>query len=134
MVAGGAPGHRRGMQRNLTKLGALLRRLAGPTYPLPHQGLGVCELCGSDFVNPVSWHELGETDWWIRLRCGECGFVREVEVTDQEVQRFERELDRGVKEIAAEFARLDRKRMIADSHTIAAALQHDLIDPGDFCR
>ena len=84
-------------------------------------------------MNPVSWHELGETDWWVRLRCGEC-FVREVEVTNQEVQRFERELDRGVEEIAAEFARLDRKRMIADSDTIAAALQRDLIDPGDFCR
>jgi hypothetical protein len=134
MVTGSAPGDRRGMQRNLTSLRALLRRLAGPRYPLPHQRLGVCERCKSDFVNPVSWHELGEMDWWVRLRCGECGFVREVEVTNQEVQRFEQELDRGVKQIAAEFARLDRKRMIADSHTLAAALERDLIDPGDFCR
>ncbi len=134
MVPGGTPRDRRAMQRNLTSLRALLRRLAGPTYPVPHQGLGICKRCKSDFVNPVSSHELGETDWWIRLRCGECGFVREAEVTDQEAQRFEHELDRGVKQIAAEFARLDRKRMIADSATIAAALERDLIDPDDFCR
>ena len=96
--------------------------------------LVVCEGCHADFVNPVSWHELSETHWWIRLRCGECGFVREVEVTNEEAQRFEHELDRGVRQIAAAFARLDRERMIADSDTMTAALERDLIDPGDFCR
>jgi hypothetical protein len=94
----------------------------------------VCEHCHADFVNPVSWHELDEMRRWIRLRCGECGLVREVEVTNEEAQRFEHELDRGVNQIAAEFARVDRNRMIADSGTMAAALERDLIDPDDFSR
>lgn len=131
-----APGDSRidagAMQRNTAKLRQLLRRLAGPTYV--HARLVDCEQCHSDFVNPVSWHEEGETHWWIRLRCGECGLVREVEVTNEEAQRFDGELDRGLKQIASDFARLDRERMIADSDMLMAALQRDLIDPGDFCR
>jgi hypothetical protein len=120
------------MPRNTAKLRRLVRRLAGPTYL--HARLVDCEQCHADFVNPVCWHEQAETHWWIRLRCGECGLVREVEVTDEEAQRFDRELDRGMNQIAADFARLDRERMIADSDILTAALQRDLIDPGDFCR
>jgi hypothetical protein len=37
-------------------------------------------------------------------------------------------------EIAANVARLDREHMIADSDTLTAALERDLIDPNDFCR
>jgi hypothetical protein len=133
MVPGGTSGDRRAMQRNTSKLRGLLSRLARPAHRLQSR-LVVCEGCHADFVNPVSWHELSETHWWIRLRCGECGFVREVEVTNEEAQRFEHELDRGVKQIAAAFVRLDRERMIADSDAMTAALERDLIDPGDFCR
>ena len=133
MVPDGCPGDRRAMRRNTTKLRGLLSRLARPAHRLQSR-LVVCVGCHADFVNPVSWHELSETHWWIRLRCGECGFVREVEVTNEEAQRFEHELDRGVKQIAAAFVRLDRERMIADSDAITAALERDLIDPGDFCR
>ena len=132
MVPCDGPGDRRAMRRTTTKLRGLLSRLARPAHRLQSQ-LVVCVGCHADFVNPVSWHELSETHWWIRLRCGECGFVREVEVTNEEAQRFEHELDRGVKQIAAAFVRLDRKRMIADSDAITAALERDLIDPGDFC-
>jgi uncharacterized Zn finger protein len=121
------------MRRTTTKLRDFLSRLARPAHRVESQ-LVVCGRCQADFVNPVSWHELSETHWWIRLRCGECGFVREVEVTNENAQRFEHELDRGVKQIAAAFVRLDRKRMIADSDAITAALERDLIDPGDFCR
>ena len=132
MDSHGGPGDRRAMRRTITKLRGLLRRLV-PMEPLPRR-LVVCESCHADFVNPVSWHELSETHWWMRVRCGECGFMREVEVTNEEAKRFDHELDSGVKQIAAAFARLDRKRMIADSDRITAALERDLIDPGDFCR
>src|SRR5688572_20496509 len=127
MVRGGMPGDRRAMQRNTTKLRRLLSRLAGSRNRQTR--LVVCESCRADFVNPVSWHELSETHWWIRLRCGECGFVRDVEVDNEAAQRFEHELDRGVRQMAAAFVRLDRERMIADSDTLADALERDLIDP-----
>ena len=133
MVSGAGPGDRRAMRCNTPKLRGLLGRLVRPSHRLQSR-LVVCVGCRADFVNPVSWHELSETHWWIRLRCGECGFVREVEVTNEEAQRFDHELDRGVKQIAAAFVRLDRERMIADSDAMTAALERDLIDPDDFFR
>ena len=133
MVPGAGPGDRRAMRRNTPRLRGLIGRLVRPARRLQSR-LVVCVGCHADFVNPVSWHELSETHWWIRLRCGECGFVREVEVTNEEAQSFEHELDRGVEQIAAAFVRLDRERMIADSDAMKAALERDLIDPGDFCR
>jgi ribosomal protein S27AE len=117
-----------GMPRNTLSVLDLLQRFARST----HSRLVVCHRCGSDFVNPVAWHEDSQTHWWIRLRCGECGLVREVEVTDEAAQRFELELDRGVRKIAASLARVDRERMIADADTLTAALELDLIGPNDF--
>jgi hypothetical protein len=124
------------MQRNSSRFIELLQRIAGPKYPLPAATgrLVHCARCDSDFVNPVSWDERGETDWWIRLRCGECGAVREVEVSNDEARRFDRELDVGLEWIAATVARLEREHMIAYTEVLTAALQRDLIDPGDFCR
>jgi hypothetical protein len=119
------------MHRNTAKLLESLKRLAGPALPMKPR-LVVCKSCGADFVNPVSWHEQGATHWWIRLRCGECDLVREVEVTDEEAKRFDGDLDRGLAKIAAALVRLDRTRMTADSHKLSAALARDLIDPGDF--
>jgi len=55
-------------------------------------------------VVPVSWHELNETDWWIRLRCGECGFVGEDAVSNEEAERFDAELDGGMAKIASRLA------------------------------
>ena len=55
-------------------------------------------------------------------------------MTDDEAQRFEHELDRGVEQIAAAIVRLDRERIIAEADAIMAALERDLIDPGDFFR
>jgi hypothetical protein len=60
--------------------------------------------------------------------------VREVEVSDEEARRFDRELDQGLGRIAATVARLEREHMMADTEVLTAALQRDLIDPGDFCR
>jgi hypothetical protein len=80
-------------------------------------------------VNPVSWDAQGESDWWIRLRCGECDLVREVEVSHEEAKRFEVELDRGMAKIASTVAQLDRERMVVESDILAAALERDLIDP-----
>jgi hypothetical protein len=86
-----------------------------PTAPVACRGLERCERCDSDFANPVSWHERGERCWWIRLHCGECGFVREVEVSNEEAKRYYRELNRGLERIVTTVARLEREQMIADT-------------------
>jgi hypothetical protein len=55
-------------------------------------------------------------------------------VSNEEAASYQADLDRGVAKIASTVARLDRERMIAESDAWAAALERDLIDPGDFRR
>jgi hypothetical protein len=119
------------MQRNTSRLRSLLRSLVED--PLPAR-LVVCERCDADFVVPVAWQDRGEACWWVHLRCGECGYLRHTAVSDEQAKRFEREVDRGVKEIAAAVARLEREAMIADVDALTVALRHDLIDPDSFSR
>ena len=68
----------------------------------------------------------------MRLRCGQCGTYREVVVSNDAANRYEQELNRGMAEIAAAAARDDRERMGAEMRVFVAALEHDLIDAGDF--
>lgn len=89
-----------------------------------------CVSCGAEFVTPLAWRERGESEWWMRVRCGECGFVRDVEVSHEEAARFDADLDHGIAQIASADAQLDRQPMIAESDAWAAALERDLIDPG----
>jgi hypothetical protein len=119
------------MPRHAAKLGVALRRILGPTDGV-HDGLVVCQTCGSDFVNPVSWREQGQAAWWIRLRCGGCGLVREVKVSNDEAERYDAELNCGIAKIASALARLDRARMVAEADTLKTALERDLIGPADF--
>jgi hypothetical protein len=132
MATGGTLDDAGVMWRDISRLLGLLRRLRRAAYPMPARLLD-CERCDADYVVPVAWQESGELNWWIRVRCGECGFVRDVEVTNEEAKRFERQLDRDVQQIAMTVARLERERMISDAQALIAALQRDLIDPGDFC-
>jgi uncharacterized Zn finger protein len=131
MALADASGDPEVMPRHAANLGVALRRILGPMRSL-HEALVVCRSCGSDFVNPVSWHEQGEAHWWIRLRCGECGLVREVEVSNDEANRYDAELDRGVTKIASTLTSLDRARMVAEADVFKMALERDLIGPGDF--
>jgi hypothetical protein len=93
-----------------------------------------CPSCGWDLVNPVSWNDVDESTWWMRLRCGACGFVREVETSNEEAQRFDADLDRGLAAIAAAVAKLDRVEMAAVSDAFSVALERDLLTPDDFRR
>jgi hypothetical protein len=55
-------------------------------------------------------------------------------VSDEEAERFDADLDRGMTKIASTVARLDRARMIAESDALTTALERDLIDASDFRR
>ena len=92
------------------RLLGFLRRLNGPCWTVTAQPARRidCGRCGSEFVNPVAWHEQDKSSWWIRLRCGQCGIVQEVELSDDEAARFDRELNRGVADVAATVARIER--------------------------
>jgi hypothetical protein len=107
------------------------RRAAGRS---PDSDLIVCATCASDFVSPIEWREQGQTDWWMRLRCGQCGELREAVVSQAVADRYDRALDRTSATIHATLARLDRERMTAEVEAFATALRLDLFDAGDFAR
>ena len=123
-----------GMARS--RFRTLLRWVVGPTLQ-PAAGarrLVDCAECASDVVNPVRWSESDDTHWWIRLRCGDCGHVREVIASDEEAQLLDRDLQVGMTKIAATAIKLERQRMRADLVTLTRALERDLIAPDDSVR
>lgn len=98
----------------------------------PAGSLTVCPSCDADCVVPVEWEQREPQAWWMRLRCGACGDVREVVVPDATAQRYDLELDRGMDQIASALCRLERDRMTLEADNLAAALRLDLVDADDF--
>jgi transcription elongation factor Elf1 len=98
----------------------------------PDDELVLCAHCGCDFVSPVDWAEHDETSWWIRLRCGQCGSAREVVVSQEAADRYDRALDRASEAIASKLSRMEHERMAADVSAFVTALRLDLIDAADF--
>jgi hypothetical protein len=100
--------------------------------PPPGSGLHQCALCHDDFVVPVEAEALDHGLWQLRLRCGQCGTYRDIAVTDDVAKQYDLDLNRGMAEIAGALRRQERELMTAEAEVFIAALQHDLIDAGDF--
>jgi hypothetical protein len=96
--------------------------------------LEVCVHCGRDFVQPLDWEPRGEERWWMFLRCAECGVSREVTVTNDEADRFERALHSRASVLSTAARRLETERLADEVDTFVRALEHDLIDASDFAR
>ena len=94
----------------------------------------VCGECRARLVNPVDWHESGDSAWWVRLRCGACGFTRVGVISNADAQQLERDLSPGMRQIKQAVLRLDRARMLREADAFITALERDLIDPADFAR
>src|SRR3712207_1388475 len=107
-------------------------RRRSPAAKKPDAGLENCPVCGRDFVQPVSWEPANETQWWMFLRCGECGMSREVTVTNEEADRFERALHARASVLAAQVRKLEEERLSAQIDAFADALDRDLIDADFF--
>ena len=100
----------------------------------PKADLTICNSCGSGYVVPTDWAERDEASWWMRLRCGECGSVREAVVSDAAAQRYDHHLEQGMAEITRSLHRQELEQMARDAETFATALELDLLDAGDFVR
>ena len=98
----------------------------------PEVHLVSCAMCAGDYVNPVDWGPVGESHWWMLLRCGACDTWREVTVSNEIAARYDLELDRRMDVVARAVERLDRSRMAAEVETMILALRHGLVDPADF--
>lgn len=73
--------------------------------PPPEPGLHECRVCEADYVVPVWWEALEGERWHMLLRCAQCETYREVEIADDAARAYERDLARGMAEIAAALER-----------------------------
>jgi hypothetical protein len=98
----------------------------------PHQELHVCVECCSDLVYPVQWEESGPENWSVLLHCPNCDVYREGVFTQETVESFDEELDRGADALARDYKRLMRANMADEIERFVGALGSDAILPEDF--
>jgi hypothetical protein len=97
-----------------------------------HQDLHVCVECDSDLVHPVQWEEAGPENWSVLLHCPNCDVFREGVFTQDNVELFDEELDRGADVLARDYKRLMRANMADEIDRFVGALEANAILPEDF--
>ena len=98
----------------------------------PDQDLHVCLDCDSRLVYPVEWEEAGPSNWSVLLNCPNCEIQRVGVFSQDTVERFDEELDRGADALARDYKRLTRANMAEEVERFIGALQADAIVPEDF--
>ena len=94
--------------------------------------LALCGGCESKLVQPIDWSLVGRTHWRVTLRCPNCEWSGTGVFTQDAVDRFDRELDRGMRQLQSTLTRVSRACMEAEIAAFAQALDTDLIVPFDF--
>ena len=98
----------------------------------PQQELHVCTECDSELVYPVQWEEAGPDSWSVLLHCPNCDVFREGVFTQENVELFDEELDRGADALARDYKRLMRANMADEIDRFMGALSAGAILPEDF--
>jgi hypothetical protein len=96
------------------------------------QDLHVCLDCDSDLVYPMQWEEAGAENWSVLLHCPNCDVSREGVFTQENVELFDEELDRGADALARDYKRLMRANMADEIDRFVGALEAGAILPEDF--
>ncbi|MET0615405.1 MAG: hypothetical protein ABW142_08150 [Thermoleophilaceae bacterium] len=97
-----------------------------------HQDLHMCVECDSELVYPVQWEEAGPENWSVVLHCPNCDVFREGVFTQENVELFDEELDRGADALARDYKRLMRANMADEIDRFVGALDAGAILPEDF--
>jgi hypothetical protein len=98
----------------------------------PRQDLHICTECSSELVYPLQWEESGPVNWNVLLHCPNCDVYREGIFTQETVETFDEELDRGADALASDYKRLVRANMAEEIERFVGALASDAILPEDF--
>jgi hypothetical protein len=107
---------------------------AAPEHPPAEadQDLHVCVDCESELVYPVQWEESGPENWSVLLHCPNCDIYREGVFSQECVESFDEELDRGADALARDYKRVMRANMAEEIERFVGALHSDAILPEDF--
>ena len=114
--------------------GAAPRPSNAPALPAPSEGhdLHLCGTCDSELVYPVEWEEASPTHWEVALRCPNCEWYDLGVFSQEVVDRFDDELDRGTEILVADLQRLTQANMEDEIERFKGALAADAIWPMDF--
>ena len=105
---------------------------APAAVPEAPRDLHVCPDCHGRFVHPVDWAEAGPDHWDVELRCPDCLHTEIGIFTQEEVERFDSELDRGTEVLVRDLQSLAHANMAEQVELFVRALAHDQVLPGDF--
>jgi hypothetical protein len=97
-----------------------------------HQDLHLCIECSSELVYPVQWEEAGPENWSVLLHCPNCDVYREGVFSQDNVEEYDEELDRGADALARDYKRLMRANMADEIERFVGALAAGAILPEDF--
>jgi hypothetical protein len=95
-------------------------------------GMHSCPSCDSGLVQPVQWFEQGAGQWHVDLRCPECEWWGRGAYSQDDVDHFDEELDRGAQELIEDLRSLTRANMEEEADRFAMALSSNSILPEDF--
>src|SRR5918994_2187378 len=85
-----------------------------------------------EVVYPVQWEESGPENWSVLLHCPNCDVYREGIFSQETVECFDEELDRGADVLARDYKRLIRANMAEEIERFVGALRAGAICPEDF--
>lgn len=105
---------------------------AGPAEDVAVPDLHVCGTCSSTLVHPTEWQEAGPRHWEVGLRCPNCLWEGTGVYEQEDVERFDSELDRGTEALVRDLKRLMQANMEDDVERFASALDAGYILPEDF--
>jgi hypothetical protein len=83
-------------------------------------------------VYPAHWEESGPENWSVLLHCPNCELFRQGVFSQENVELFDEELDRGADALVRGHARLQRANMAEEIERFVSALKADAILPEDF--
>ena len=96
------------------------------------EDLHLCAACNSDLVYPVEWDEAGATHWEVTLRCPNCEWNGTGVFSQDAVERFDEELDRGTEALVRDLKRLMTANMEDEIERFVRALDGNHVLPEDF--
>jgi hypothetical protein len=91
-----------------------------------------CPSCDSSLLQPANWNEQGDGHWNVELRCPECEWWGLDSYSQDEVDQYNQELDRGGQALIEDLCALTRANMKEEADRFSAALATDGILPEDF--
>lgn len=97
-----------------------------------YSGLHICGSCGSHLVYPTAWEEFDQSHREVSLRCPNCESTATGIFSQEDVDRFDEELDRGTETLVGNLKHMSILNFKEDVERFTFALDCNHILPEDF--